>query len=406
MDNNTTEIIRLASRMNLGINKIFGPVVCINSLIILLLSISWSVYLFNEILKVSLKYKKKLKSRNFISEHQWLNDLRNLYSKKVRNIFLIAICLSECIIFLSLLVNELLYYQLRERSIEISSFASFESFASFASFTSFTKSYLIRIDFEFYHSMNYVQLRIFQTLTTTSFYTLFLSVRILTQYLVHQYSYYKLPFWFKFKLAISLLIIFSLFICGVVRQLVLIHFICIVLVVIYEFICICIATKKLRLLLTQRLNDAIMHENQSTDVIRYYKIANKDYKLFSTVLLIALFLQTIGFSMVCIHPIVVTIFAFPNSWIESILYLPQKDIGAHFYAHHIAVAYSLIVSSIEEVFITTGFSLQVIPYFLVSFIRLIRNIKKKVIANRNIPRENSLLTELIEENQVAYRRNH
>ena len=399
--NNTTdsilEVIQLATKLNRGINTVLGPVLYFNCIVILFLSISWSLYLFNEILKVSLKYKKALKSRNFISKHQWLHDIRNLYSKKVRNIFLIAICLSECIIFLSLLVNEILYYQLRKRSIEISSSASF---------TSFTTAHLFRIDFEFYYSMKYVQLRILRTLTTTSFYTLFLLIRILTQYLVHQYSYYKFPFWFKFKLTISLLIIFSLFICGVVRQLVLIHFICIVLVVIYEFICIFIATKKLRLLLTQRLNDAILHENQSTGVIRYYKIANKDYKLFSTVLLITLFFQTIAFSILCIHPIVVTIIAFPNSWIESILYLPQKDIAAHFSTHHIAVAYNLIVCSIEEVFVTTGFSLQVIPYFLVSFIRLIRNIKKRVKANRSIPGENSLLTKLIEENQVAYRRNH
>ena len=272
--------------------------------------------------------------------------------------------------------------------------------SSFKIFSSF------RVDFGFYCSMNHAQLRIFKTLITTSIYVLFLLIRNLTQYLVYQYSYYKFPFLFKFKLAISLLIIVSLFICGVVRQLVLIHFICIVLVVIYEFICICIATKKPRLLLTQRLNDAIMHENQSTGVIRYYKIANKDYKLFSTVLLIALFYQTIAFSILCINPIVVTIIAFPNSWIESILNPPQKDIGAHFSTHHIAVACNLIVSSIEEILITTGYSLQVIPYFLVSFIRLIRNIKKRVIANRNIPGENSLLTELIEENQIAYRRNH
>ena len=398
--NNTTDsilkVIQLATKLNSGINTVLGPIFYFNGIVILFLSISWSLYLFNEILKVSLKYKKALKSRNFISEHQWLHDIRNLYSKKVRNIFLIAICLSECIIFVSILVYEILYMYARHvKIIKINPLNSSDKvFGSF------------RVAFGFYYSMNHTQLRIFKTLITTSFYTLFLLIRILTQYLVHQYSYYKFPFWFKFKLAISLLIITTLFICGVVRQLVLNHFICVVLVVIYEFICICIATKKLRLLLTQRLNDAIMHENQSTGVIRYYKIANKDYKLFSTVLLIALFLQTIAFSILCIHPIVVTIIAFPNSWIESILYLPQKDIAAHFSTHHIAVAYNLIVCSIEEVLITTGYSLQVIPYFLISFIRLIRNLKKRVIANRNIPGENSLLTQLIKENQVAYRRNH
>ena len=398
MTNNTTdkmlEIIRLASMVR-ETNLILCPILFTNFIVILFLSISWSVYLFNELLKISLEYRNALKSRNFISEHQWLHDIRNLYSKKVKNIFLIAICLSECIIFLSILVYEILY--MYARHVKIQNIIPFSSSFKISSFS---------VDFGFYNSMNHTQLRFFKTLTTTSMYVLFLLIRILTQYLVHQYSYYKFPFRFKFKLAISLLIIFSLFICGVVRQLELIHFICIVLVVIYEFICICIATKKLRLLLTQRLNDAITHENQSTGVIRYYKIANKDYKLFSTVLLIALFFQTIAFSIFCIHPIVVTIIAFPDSWIESILYLPQKDIAAHFYTHHIVVAYNLIVCTLEEVFCIIGFTLQAIPYLLVSLIRLIRNIKKKVIANRISPELNPLLTELIEENQVAYRRNH
>ena len=129
--NNATDsilkVIQLATKLNRGINTVFSPIFYFNGIVILFLSISWSLYLFNEILKVSLKYKKALKSRNFISEHQWLHDMRNLYSKKVRNIFLIAICLSECIIFVSLLVNEILYYQLRKMSIEISSFASVTS---------------------------------------------------------------------------------------------------------------------------------------------------------------------------------------------------------------------------------------------------------------------------------------
>ena len=217
--NNTTDsilkIIQLATKLNRGISTVLCPVLYFNGIVILFLSISWSLYLFNEILKVSLKYKKILKSRNFISEHQWLHDVRNLYSKKVRNIFLIAICMSECIILLSILAYEILYMHARHVKIKkIDPLSSSDNI--FGAF---------RVDFGFYYSMNHTQLRIFGTLITTSFYTLFLSVRILTQYLVHQYSYYKFPFWFKFKLAISLLIITTLFICGVVRQLVLIHFI-------------------------------------------------------------------------------------------------------------------------------------------------------------------------------------
>ena len=192
--NNTTDsilkVIQLATKWNRGVNIVLGPVLYFNGIVILFLSISWSLYLFNEILKVSLKYKKALKFRNFISEHQWLHDIRNLHSKKVRNIFLIAICLSECTLFLSILIYEILYMHARHVKIQ-----------KINPFSSSVKIFgLFRVDFGFYYSMNHTQLRIFKTLTTTSSYTLFLLIRILTQYLAHQYSYYKFPFWSKFKL--------------------------------------------------------------------------------------------------------------------------------------------------------------------------------------------------------------
>ena len=146
--NNTTDsilkVIHIATKLNRGVNIVLGPILYFNGIVILFLSIFWSVYLFNELLKVSLKYKKALKSRTLISEHQWLHDMRNLYSKKVRNIFLIAICLSECIILLSILVYEILFMHARHMNIQkINPFSS-----SFKIFTSF------RVDFGFYNSMN------------------------------------------------------------------------------------------------------------------------------------------------------------------------------------------------------------------------------------------------------------
>ena len=72
--NNTTDsilkVIHIATKLNRGVNTVLGPILYFNGIVILFLSIFWSVYLFNELLKVSLKYKKALKSRTFISEHQ------------------------------------------------------------------------------------------------------------------------------------------------------------------------------------------------------------------------------------------------------------------------------------------------------------------------------------------------
>ena len=395
--NHLRDIINLATIVNRRISSIFGPMLYLNIVIILLLSILWSVYLYSEFLKVSLKYKNTLKSRYLMSEHRWLHKLKNYYSMKVRNIFLIAICFCECILFSSIVISEILYYAWRmdRDNIPLAINASL-----------YFKNNPFRIDFEFYDSTSYLPLRVFITLFTTSFYALLFLIRNLTQYLVNQYTFYTKMSYFKLNLTMSLVIIITLFICGVVREVILIHFICIMLVVIYEFICICVATKELRTLLKQRLNDAIIHENQGTDIICYYRRANNDYRICSHLLVIAIFLQTIAFSIYCTHPIIVTLFSFPNNWLETILYLPRQDIRDSFHSQHFAVAYNLIISTFEEIILTTGFTLQVLPYLLVTFTRLIRHIKKKIMTDKTNPGVNALLRDLLAENQIAYRRNH
>ena len=126
--------------------------------------------------------------------------------------------------------------------------------------------------------------------------SIFLFVNILTQYLVHTYSYYQRVFKLNQKIIISISFLIILFILGLIKPLILLQYTLTSLLIISQFIILCNATSKLQKLLKQRLNDSITHENQSVSVIRYYQLAYREYRLCSVILLTSLFFQMVGFS--------------------------------------------------------------------------------------------------------------
>ena len=82
-------------------------------------------------------------------------------------------------------------------------------------------------------------------LTTLCLATTIVTVRILTEFLVYQYSYYKPFLPLKFHIAIYLYTFIALFIMGMTRSLLILYYICIVLVIIREYILFVIASRKL-----------------------------------------------------------------------------------------------------------------------------------------------------------------
>ena len=142
--------------------------------------------------------------------------------------------------------------------------------------------------------------RISNAITILSMYSVALFLRILTQYMVYQYSFYTSHKNVKFEIVLSLYCLLALFIMGFFSTFLMLFHICIVFAVFYEFIRIVIANQRLCLLLKQRLNDAIRHENQLYNVILYYRLAYRDYKYSSTVFLIAFLIQNLGLSLFCI----------------------------------------------------------------------------------------------------------
>ena len=369
----TTDIRLWIRNYNIIISITCQPIIITEILCLFILSIAWSIYLFMKILKDKKSHKMTMKYQNSKPDYLLKNKVKIFNTNKTKNILLILICLSECAIVLSFIL-----YQVGKQEIH----HPFHKRFHFHQFL---------VETRYIGSLKNWVIRISNVITTTALCALFLLVRILTQFLIHQYSYYKSSLKLKRKLifAISLLVIIS--ILGLIRPLILLQYALTVLVIIYEFIFIAILTKRLLRLLKQRLNDARLHENQSYRVVLYYRIAYADYKYSSTALLLALFFQVIAFSINFLHPIVMMLVVYPNMEFNGVRR-----------THIFAQEYDSMVSSLEQIFLTICFILLISPYLIVSLRCIIQYIKKIRSADRQVPRRSSRVQRLLDDNYNAY----
>ena len=347
-------------------NKVFGPLMDINCVIILVFSILWAFFLIRTLWKDYRKEKINFKLRNTVPEYQWLNTMNNFRSNRIKNCLLLAICLSESGITLMLVFNQLQYF------LSILGAKIAYKFEKFIENTG---------NFDSYHELELsTSTRLCSiSILTTSCLLAFL-IRILTQYMVYQYSYYKPRLNLKFEIYISLSCLFFLFFMATFLRLLKTFNVCIVFLLCYEYILLVIASRKLCLLLKQRLSDAIIHEYQSNYVILYYRIGYKDYKICSTVMLVALFAQYLGISIYCFNMLLSAEFVY-------------------FYLYR----YSSFINAIEICILALGTSIQILVYMMVSFRRLFRYIRSRTNINESISSQRSSIQSMIERNYMAYR---
>ena len=335
-----------------------------------------------------------LKLQTSTPEYIWMNKISNFISNRKIKLFLLAICLTESIYILSILFSEKAGKYLY--SSNNSSFIK-ESFLDYIEI-----QYKFRTGFVFYHSLNNIVLRGLNVLITVLLYTLFSLIRILTQYLVNQYGYFQNDLKLKLKFKILFWFIIVLSVLGLFRPLILLHYLGIVLAVIYELIFIIIETRKLRLLLKQRLYDAEKHENHSMSVVTYYQTVYKGYKNFSTILLMAFSFQTISFTIYCLYPIIVTIMAYPDTWYTFFFYGVKENMHINLQSHPVASVINSLICTLEEALFTVGTFLQILPSLILSCVRLYHKMKKMKKAKRTLSDYNSLIKGGIERNQAAY----
>ena len=340
--------------------RVFAPLMNINFVIICILSISWAFYFVRKLWKDYRKEKITFKMRGNQPEYLWINAMENFKSNRIKNLFLLAICLSETVYTLSILL-----FLAFELTVNISfgfgrdmEMWTEDPYVSFPGYSDLIGTIFLRTTWSF----------IIIPLSALAFF-----IRILTQYMVHQYSYYKPHLNIKFQVYISLTPLLVLFLLITVCN------ICIVLLLVHEYILLIIASRKLCLLLRQHLRDAIRHENQSKLVILYYQIAYKDYKYCTTIILIALFAQFTGACLYLLNQIVINFVGYtPSYW-----------------------SFFTPISLLQLIFISIGTSIQIILYLIVSIRRLVRYIYKRINVNKQSSSMSSL-KRLIAEHNTAY----
>ena len=324
-----------------------------------------------------------------MDQSSFRNLKNNFISNRIKNNFLIAICTCECIIVLSFL-----FYHNYTGTVD-SSYAQQER--------QFKKSHIFLANIRFFHALTVASVHISNSITAITMYALFTFVRILTQHLVHQYNYYRSDLKLRSKLCVSISLIVFFSILGLIRVLMLFHYILVLIVMSYEYSLIVHETKSLLHLLKQRLKDATSHDNQGIQVIRYYKIAYTDYKQGSAVLLVAFLLQVIGLSINLIHPVFLSIILHWDMGMESIFAIPMS-MSHHFPTY--ALAYNLVISFLVELVMSGGFSLLTIPYLIVSLRCVFRLVKKKITSSTRHSNHNPIVRRLLENNHNAYVLSH
>ena len=357
----------------------FGISMHMNIVLILIFSILWAFFLIRSLWKDYRKEKQDFKLRNTVPEYQWLNTMNNFRSNRVKNCLLLSICLAESGMSGMLISNQLITYLLvLVGNIKDKIGNLEENTAHFATYDDLERFTLGRL----------YSISILTTICLLAF-----LVRILTQYMVYQYSYFKPCLNLKFEIYISLSCLFFLFSMATFLQLLMIFYVCTVFLLFYEYILLIIASRKLCLLLKQRLSDAILHENQSNNVIHYYRIGYKDYKICSTVMLISLFLQYFGVSLYGIELVVFAMFE------DNLGKINDKNI---YILENVLFPFSNI-DALILILLTLGTSIQILVYLIVSIRRLFRYIKSRVNIKGQTSSQRSFIQYMIERNHMAYR---
>ena len=374
--------------INNFINIVCGPFVFVSTILNLIHSTVWVVILIRGLIKSRIKYVKSC-----INSNRYQDTIRKNYnSGRIVNLLMLAICIVEFAIAITIVLygkaNLYLYHPSGNNTIH-------ESLVDY-----FEIRYKFSTGFSFFYSMNHIILRFMNVAMTIFVFSLFSLIRILTQYLVSQYTFYK--YTFKLYNKLSLLIKWNLviFVLGMVRLFVILHYVVVVSCIFTEFVMIIIATRNLRELLIKRYIDAKIHENQPVRIIRYYKSACEQYKFYSSILLSAFCIQLIGFTIYCIHPIVMIFVSYPDTWGSKLIFGVETGTKIDLQSHPVERMYNLVICTIEELSLTLGLTLKVLPSCFVLIHKLFRYVKNQCCVDVYQPHISVKLS--IDKNNEAY----
>ena len=332
-------------------------------------------------------FKRIKKLKNTMRESEFINIVENANIRRTKNLLFLVICLCEYGISLLILAEIVLsnVYLVDQMLLQLPHSLPYTSARNLFCLALFSILERIKV-------MSFTML----------FYSIITCARLLSEFLSCKYHYYETKPYLCIRILLLFCVVLVLMLIGIFRQLFLLSFIGIVLALIYQFIQLCFAVKKLKRLLYKRLFDAQYLECQPPHVVNYFRRAHWNFKYASTILLIALFLQILGYSMLYIYSIISMIVYFPRTWLNIILYGTTKE-AAH--DSIIADRFNDFTTDLFYVIITLGTIMQVLPYLLVSIRLLCRNIENKFgkIENKY---DCTRIKAMITINNDVYLRNH
>ena len=370
------------------IDKVFSGCMCVTALPLLILSLSWSIYFIIKIIKEK-KYKKYLnKAHHLIHKDVWLEKINNSQRKVVKYSFLIAISTIEWAFLFSLLVN-----------------GAFKSYKHMISMLSHLHSPKIGFSNPLWHliSKAFVH-KLLNSSAVIALILLITLIRILSQYLCKQYSYFSDK---TFKLSVIfkrvILILLLTFLLGLFRLTIPFQWVISYIIICYEFFYLTKAIKCLCNLLYKRYFDAKTHEYQPKYIIRYYKWAYWEFKIGSHILWISMFVHFIGLNIFVYFAFICFILLHPTNWIQVLL--QNADIsGFNTLSHRKEELIDILrkVATLTGLFLfTIGLWLIFIPYLMVSLKVLITAIQR-FLKRSNDYANHDLIRVLIERHNSAY----
>ena len=326
--------------INRYLNTFSGPIAIFLYLLLFILSFCWSGYFIISI--VNNAKKNRMNRGANMHEEMRLSLNKNQRSELVKKCFLLTICICECV-FISTLVL-----------ILISSY--------FQGLNASSNVLQHQISLSLIYTLNSISGRLEIVTCVNVYLFLMMLIRILTQYLANQYSFYKKNISLRLKLAKILSFLLFLTVIGLFQIFVILFRVLFFTSFIWEFITYLRTSNCLCKLLYKRFFDAKFHENQGMRVVSYYRQAHQEYKITSIFLTLSLLLHMITLFIVLIHPIVVQLLVRPDSFLNII----YSDFTLHEYLPPYVDAYNCVVSSLIDLTFTFGVILLIFPYGVVS----------------------------------------
>ena len=377
MDTNFTQFQNLLSaeylhKVELHIGNVLSFIISFEILTTLLLSFFWGVHLIRKLWANSKAHKLEV---SMLPPEDSRSAERKYRIARNKNLLLLAICISEYILVISVVILSLMGNSLNDYDLMRLSFHDL-------AFPSFNHSI----------SDNFITFRIVNSFFLTSFLSLLLLIRITTQYLHSQYNYFKEYFRLKPKLLYFCCVSTIIFGLGIFRYSIIIQSILYPILLITEYIMYIRTSIKLKSCLYKRYFDSQHHDYLEKWVTQYYRRAHKSFKLTFLALTIALFCRIIGF---------IYISTMPQIYVLKSLIPNLPSIAAIIPVFSFEKVLYIIVFSVFLI----GSVFLVIPYVLFSLGYLYLQIKRWNHFRKNTFYSNpTLIRNLIKDQNSAYDR--